>query len=426
MKRSRNIVLTICFCLLKNTSFSQTNIDRLLREQPPSDIELIDRARAMLIYAFEQNDRQDVRELHQYLSSNFDEDIYVTLFPDERILLSAWTGDFENMLRSIYKTPGLSRYRSHRFDPPKIMPRPSNDVYETAKERLFKEFDIIIENVQTSSLSQEQKDFLAIYLHYYLLQENRRYSGPHGGRYFYPVVNNDSLIRKVNADTRKFIATYPNSQYIIFLKSYEMKMSDWGGGFGVNIGYSEFTGNLSEHFKNTASIDIYLEMLYKKYVMALEFFSVLGGKNRQDIEHNGFILPKDTSINIPNVYVSLGYKFFENKRIELIPMAGIGTSWIRPSLTDEQKKQNPDLKQFNYWYGLTASLGISADIRLDRMDRVPGHDFAYPSFWMMRISYKFSYNTLRQNIPTFYNGNIHTISVGFRIGGKDIEPVRYN
>jgi hypothetical protein len=235
----------------------------------------------------------------------------------------------------------------------------------------------------------------------------------------------DTIVSKINTDTRIFISTYPNSDYIDLFESYEREITDWGGGLGFNVGYSATTGGFSDYFNHNVTPDIYVVLLYKKYVMDLGFSSVLG-KNREEIVNSdGFILPKDTSISANNLYLSLGYTFFEHKRVEVVPMAGIGTTWVRVA-SPNGRKEDPELKEFNYWYGLTAFFGIATDIRFGPIRRMPGQNFNYPSITTMRISYKFSYNTLKQDIPTFYDGNFHTISAGFRIAGKGIRQVKYN
>jgi len=49
---------------------------------------------------------------------------------------------------------------------------------------------------------------------------------------------------------------------------------------------------------------------------------------RKDIVLNESVLPVGTSANFLSLYLSLGYRFFEGKRIMLTPVAGIGYAWV--------------------------------------------------------------------------------------------------
>ncbi|MCL2728035.1 MAG: hypothetical protein FWD56_06605, partial [Bacteroidales bacterium] len=216
----------------------------------------------MLIDAFLQNDKQKVQELHQYLSENFDQNSYVTLFPFEKTLLFAWTGDFKNMLQYVKEVD--STYIAQMQI--KIMPSSANNFYQTAKQRVQQEFEDILGNIQTSSLTQEEKDFAAIYLRYYLITDE----------------NYDTIVRTINTNTRKFVETYPQSEYIQSLDSYELRPSKWGSGIGINIGYATKTGAYSKSFKNSASMDPYFEFAYNK-IMTTMGVSVSFGEVREDI-----------------------------------------------------------------------------------------------------------------------------------------------
>jgi len=402
MNRSKITFLATCMLSLAHTSFSQVSVDSLLQHQLNNKLDIISRARAVLIDAFLQNDKQKVQELHRYLSETFEQDNYVALFPAEQVLLFAWYGDFEDMLQYIQKADSayLAQLRK------KITPTSTNNFYQTATERLQQELEVVLGNLQSSPLTQEEKDFAAIYLHYFLIT----------------VENVDTAVRKINTDTRAFIAAYPNSEYIKLLNSNEYRLSDWGWGFGLNFGYSAKTGNLSKNFKNDGAVDFYVDAVYKK-VMATTGILIAPGSARKDIVSDGLVLPKDTSGSIFNFYLSFGYRFFDDKRIIVTPIAGIGTAWINPGTTNG-RKNNPDLKRFDYSYGLTANFGVMADIKLGKMEKVQGQNFTKPPLCIIRVSYKFLYNNL-QSAPTFYDGNLHTITAGIVLFGRNIKRVEY-
>ena len=406
MKLIKVIFLSACMLLLIRTGFSQINVDSLLQNQPPSQLDMIGKARTLLMDAFVQNDKQRVRELHRYLSENFDQDRYVTLFPTEKVLLFAWSDDFENMLQYAKKVDSAYIAQMKK----KIMPPYANNFYQTVKERVQQELDLILGNLQDSSLTQEEKDFATVYLYYHIISYDT-------------YENFDTIASKINADTRKFIATYPNSEYIKLLDSYEYEPSKWGWGFGVNFGYSVKTGNFPKSFKNGGAMDFYVDVVYNKTMITTGFLGVFGNAKDDIIKSDGSVLPKNTTGNVTNLYLSLGYRFFDDKRLIVTPIAGIGTTWINPGATNDRDK-NPTLKRFDYSYGLTTNFGIMADIRLGKMKRIPGQNFIDPSFSGLRISYKYSYNTLK-DVPTFYDGNLHTLTIGLYLFARQINRVKY-
>jgi len=403
-RRSKITFIIACMLLLAHTGFSQINIDSLLQHQPQSQSYLIDKARNVLIDAFVQNDKQKVQELHRYLLDNFDQNNYVTLFPGEQILLYAWSGDFERMLQCIKELNEeyIAQMRK------KIMPISDNNFYQTAKERVQQESETILDNLQSSSLTQEEKDFTAIYLHYFLISNENR----------------DTTIRKINSDTRTFITTYPNSEYIKLFDSYELKPANWGWGIGVDFGYNLKTGSFSEYFKNGGFIDLYIDVAYKKIMITTGLGGTFGNARKDIVLSKDVILPQKMSGGgVTNFYLSLGYRFFDNKRVIVTPIAGIGSSWIKMGTTKE-REDDPALKQFDHSYGLTANFGVMADIRLDKMKNLLGQNFADPSFFAIRLSYRFLYNNLTHT-PIIYNGNMHTITVGFNLFGRMTNRVNY-
>jgi hypothetical protein len=412
MKHIKITLLIACMLMLAYTSSSQTSMNGLLSAESQSQLSLIDKARGLLIDAFIQNDQEKVQELHWYLFENFDQENYVTLFPEEQRLLLAWYGDFKNLLlyiEGVY-SPYFNTWTDTRT---KVRPVYTHNFCEIIKKRVLQELDIILGNLQASSLTQEEKDFVAIYLHYYLI-----------GNSFFRDENYDAIVHTVNTSAKKFIATYPNSEYINLLRSYELKPSDWGGGFGLNLGYSAKTENLSKSLKNDGTVGIYIDVVYKKTLLTTGF-SIAFGKAREDIViSDKLVLPKDTSTSINNFYASLGYRIFDDKRFIITPIAGVGTAWIHPG-SDKGRKENPTLKQFDYSYGLTANFGVMTDIRLGKMQRIPGQNFAEPSFFSVRLSYQFFYNNFKNAPPYYYNGNLHTITAGINIFIRNTDRVRY-
>ena len=103
---------------------------------------------------------------------------------------------------------------------------------------MHQELNIILDDLQVSFLTQEEKDFIAIYLRYYLVN----YDGTEE--------DFDTIVLEINENTRDFLINYPNSEYISLFDSYELEPSKWSWGLGFDFGYSAKTGSLQEYFKN--------------------------------------------------------------------------------------------------------------------------------------------------------------------------------
>ena len=389
--------------LLAQLSFSQINTDNSSEDLPQSQLNLIENARALLIDAFIQNNKQKIQELYQYLYEDFDQDSYVTLFPAERMLLFAWCEDFKSMLQYVKKVDSAYVEKMNT----KIMPSSDNNFYETLFFRTQKEFDTILSNLQTSFLTQEEKDFLDIYLHYFLLTDE----------------NYDTAVVPINTSTRKFIGTYPDSEYINFLDSYEQKLSDWGFGFGLNFGYNAKNGDFSKYLKDSFAFDMNIDVSYKKTMATVGLLLAFSPQRTEITNSENIVLPKDITPNITNIYLSFGYRLFENKKVIIMPNAGVGIGLILPG-SDEDRNDIPELKQFDYSYRLTKNIGIMVDIRLGKIKKAEGQNFIEPSFGAIRIGYKF-FNNYKSLTPEYYRGNLHTITVGYSFYGKTLKPVKY-
>ncbi|MDR3235426.1 MAG: hypothetical protein LBT48_01705 [Prevotellaceae bacterium] len=375
----------------------------MLTHYAKPQLDIINTARTALIDAFVQNDKEKVRELQQYLSANFDQSNYITLFPGEKILLSAWLGDYEKMELAIKESDSLYIENMQT----KILPSSTNNFYRTAKEKIQQEQGIILADLQASSLLQEKKDFIAIYLRYYLITD----------------ANIDTMMRGINTDTRQFITDYPYSEYIGFFENYELRPSNWGYGLCANFGYAAKAGNLSKYFSNEGVLDCGIDVGYKK-IMATIGVSCSFGDTQDDVPlPDGTVLDKGFSVSMYNLYLSIGYRFFDDKRVIVTPLAGIGTTSISYG-SENDRKENSALKQLDYSYGLTANFGVMADIRIGKMKKMIGQNFTDPSFCAVRISYKFFYHTLG-NVPTRYDGNLHTITVGLNFFLRQTKVVKY-
>jgi len=415
MKISKMAFFAVSTLLILQTSFSQVNIDSLIHNQPPSKSEIINRLRNLLMDAFVENDKEKVRELHLYLTENFDQNNYVTLLPAESILLYAWYNDFDNMFDNILTAKLEESQMQTRIFPTGTSEfyAVSRNFYQITQKQVLKELEEILFNLQTSFLSQEEKDFATIFLHYCLAP--RRY-------YYTSIENYDDIVTQINLYTKKFVSDYPNSQYIKLLIIYEQKPSNWGFGIGVSLGYAAKTGNYYKYFINGVAADLYVDVTFKNIMLTMGVLYSSGGV-RNDIAFNEFVLPEGTSADLTNLYLSLGYRFLEGKRFMLTPIAGVGTAWTKPGSNDN-RKENPILKQFDQSYYLTLNCGLMTDIRLGKIRKIRGQNFVDPTFYGLRLSYKFSYNTLR-DVPIFYDGNLHTITLGIYGFGKSTKYVKY-
>lgn len=175
----------------------------------------------------------------------------------------------------------------------------------------------IQKNITLSDLSKEKKDFLTLYLLYYVL---------------YPNFCEIEIEQEMVKSSKNFNEDYPNSPYKYFILKYiniEYKTGKLGTGGYLQTGLIIPSGNLGNQFSPLTSIVAGLTLNYDKVYLFSGFGGTLGGKLKQDL-YAQKTWHKDVKVHGMQGELLLGYTIIDKKRIGITPFIGISGTTLYP------------------------------------------------------------------------------------------------
>lgn len=184
------ILLSILFLFFNIFCFSQ-NIDSIINSKPKTEEELINISRELLHKEILYNsiDIQKVIYIQKYINNKY----HLGLSDEENLMLYYFTKNWENALTQIIN-----------FNHGLIDDEPPTAVVNLYKVLLIKILETnILEDLQKSNLSQEQKDFLILYFNCITLRITD--------------ISRNKFYKKLNKLIQLFKKDYPNSSYSQYL-----------------------------------------------------------------------------------------------------------------------------------------------------------------------------------------------------------------
>ncbi len=113
----------------------------------------------------------------------------------------------------------------------------------------------------------------------------------------------------------------------------------FGGGGSFGIGYSIFTGTLSEYVNNSASGNFGFIFSYDRFIYDIKLV-VTNSDAYENYKHSKFHIPKDSTIQIFSFENTIGYSILDKKSFGLIPFAGVNVFNLSKPI--ENKSSGPD------------------------------------------------------------------------------------
>ncbi len=410
MTSGKILSLLITILLLANVSHAQVSADSVMESQLDRETDsIISTTRDDLEYAVASRNRQKVRELQQQLNTAYEQSNYIALFPIENLLLYYWLGDYDSVL--LYSTK-IDTLDGQSWD--KISPQAGYDLYSLLRERVVRAKNRIVNGIFSSTLSDEQKDFLIIYLEDFLLEiQGDSYSK----------TQLDTMLRNLNVDKRKFALAYPNSAYTSELKVEELEWDKAGLTLGIGIGFGDNTNQLAANFTNPVFAAMNIGGSHKQLVIELNLH-VGGFSSKKDIVNQNepsMVWKKGGSAIYFSPSLIFGYRAFEKSRTLITPFAGVGVSIMGANTGGEDAEFE---NAFTYVYGPTIPVGVHFDFRLDKMKKAFGHDILRPSFPTLRLSYAYNYQTLFRPADKGISGNMHTMTLTIQLFDRSLRSVK--
>jgi len=375
-----------------SSAFAQT--DSTLQEIINFDSRsaLISNARGMLLEKFLEGDMKKVKELDDYLTNKLSDNIYDGLFPNEQILIKYWTCDYENLIQVILSNDSI--YKNNTL---KVFPQSQEQMYVILFQKTKKESTLLINAIEKSQLSGEDKDFLKMYLPYFLLNHWLDHS--------------TQIMLNTKAD--EFLSKYTGSKYEEFVR-YKIRekysLKNWGFGCAFFLGMGWYNGELQNRFGETGGIGFNIDATYKRVLMNFNgFWSSTGTKD--SIMFHNINWKKDAQTDVILIGGNLGYFVANYKYFTFTPFIGLSSHSMKAS--DYSIKENPEYKNIRLKSNLTYNLGISTDIKVKNTFSSVAYN---PEMFYtnIRIAYTYYISHFDQKYPGF-SGNMHCLTIGFGV-----------
>ncbi len=318
----KNAILCLFLIAFAINVVAQTDsIKNQILNYENNETEVISKARRLLIDRLEANDYQKVKEIKDYLKHEVDNQNYLALYIPEYWFILYWTQEFEELLDNIKQT-GYQINAKQSSSMNHLIRPTQDDLFVRLKDKSGREkhiLDLIIEN---ASLTDEKREFLQLHLNYCLLGSEHQ------------IISQETI----NNQSENFLLKYPSSAYNPFIKKviiYKEKVSDFGWGYDLSIGYGGFEGGIAESFSEYFVLGMSFDFMYHNFDLNLGF-SIGSSQLKKDIEYETVVWSKEKKGDVIVPSASLGYNVLSKKRINLTPFVGVSGIYISPQWEDMQ------------------------------------------------------------------------------------------
>jgi hypothetical protein len=324
-----------------------------------SKSDIISKSRRLLVRDFNEKNKNGVGETLHYLTTQVDDEYHLSLWNYERCLLMYWLGDYSDILLTVQFAAQDTTTNKY------LSVHPSDHFLGTTLINGIKDlyYDEIVADYESMHFSQDTNDFLNLFLNYLL----------------------DKIsIDKRNRLTDKFVNDYPDSPLVEASKkfiSYKFTTKDFGFGMDMGGGTHFASGLVTDWISQRGGMILGINFYYKKFNIGFLVIPSLG-KVLQDIplKQNGKIWPAGENIGVNKASIIGGMKVWEYKRIALSPFAGV--SFNSSGYSDQEIKNNPELKDINFKTSVTPVVGFDLDFRLNEIrPAFNPYAYYYKGYW---------------------------------------------
>jgi len=364
-----------------------------IKNYPDSKYETILKGRHLIEKYLENGNTQKVKQIKDYLLQT-NQGEYTNVFKEfEYWLLLYNTQEYRLLLENIAQTGLIGT---------------TLDITNTSKQinpfqdSLFEYLDLnyegtilIINSLDESSFSQEEKDLLLLHYNFcHFDSELERTSQ-----------------EKLNGMADDFLYRYPYSIYGPFVKKkirVREKISKLAIGYGIYFGYTPFSGAISESLNNSGNIGFALDLYYSNLYFSLSY-TFSGSTIKKDIQcQQNQVWEKNMSANIFMPAAQIGYLLFNKSKYNLTPFIGISFLHIEPGFEDILVY--PVLENVYFDSNPNWSAGLS--INLFSKPNLPSKIYKKSHIIQVYTQLKYTYSnfTFNQNSNDF-NGSLHQLSL---------------
>lgn len=209
--------ITIILLIIAGNLFAQTDIKNQIIAFTDSTEIMIRNGRKLILEKTVTGNHHEALETLNYLKNNVDNN-YVILYPSEELLFSLATSNFELFLYNAKNFNNLMEGKTKAIQ--------ANEIGIPLQEYIFQEMDLIKKDLANSKLSEENQQFIQLYIDYY--------------------EGIDKLT--VNKSIKNYKKTYPKTEYNYFLNELKQYTSTSYINFCIGYGHEFLNGNISNSF----------------------------------------------------------------------------------------------------------------------------------------------------------------------------------
>jgi len=403
-KRMRTSLLIILILVLSRACL-QGQADSLREEilrYPATDTELAIRGRKLTMAKFEAGDTAWVRLLTDYLTTRLDSSGYMVFYPEESWLLQYRTGQYKKIISLAlnFDAERMAQVAGRAWPP-------ADGFMEKLKRDLAGRRGEIGNNIRSTGLAADEKDFLRLFLMYLLLDRGYGFDWEYASG-----ITQDSL----NLYADHFLHAHPGSNFAYMVRKhirYVIQPSRAGADLEFFGGYGSLSGGLAKHFRAQADFGMCLAVCYKDLSLYLRMSS-MSARTKDSIAFEQWEWEKDTKMDMFGLEASLGYALCKVRFASLSPFAGIGSTHISP--TDSEIKDHPAYENTELDHTLTYTLGLNLDLRFGRVPNRMAVYYYNPmsSKWFIRLRYTYRRPIFERDYDGFEGGH-HGFTLGIGV-----------
>ena len=389
------VFIFISFLLVFNVVTAQERLDRI----PKS--EKINKAREQLLNYVLEIDLDGIKAVENQLENDLTSKNFVTLYFGEKNLINYWTNDYSSIRKEILSIDSIYLDSVNRLIPPE----PSY-LFLKLVEKSINRYEILVAEIDQSSLPNEEKEFLKLELR--KLLQNRDNPAPE--------------IDGINDIADVFLLSYPNSDYRKYVNErliFRKKLNDWGLAVEFFSGYGRFQGGLANKFSHNVPFGVAFDITYKNISLYLRDYIGFSRTKQNDI-YDGVLWESGSQARVFIPEASIGYPIINNRIISLSPFFGVGGVGVFPTSADQLK--NPDLNDAGTSFNFTWTPGLNLDIKF-KSDKEPVYKFdPRGDYLFIRLRYAYLNPKINQELPGF-DGVMHQFTVGFGLNSRGSKRV---
>jgi hypothetical protein len=275
-----------------------------------------------------ENDLQKIK-VKRYFDLKEGEIAFLQLNEEEMLLLII--GEFDTLLKdiSIRKTKFYKGINSRRID---TEDKQAAEAYKyffydsltINTKKYIKEYEQEIrKNIWNSELTFESKDFLSLFLDYYIAHSD---------------FCDRDFEKKMISNSKLFLQKYPKSIYKDFILDYiniEFTEGNWGVGMYFNMGTILYTDGLKKTLTNPTLIYVSWNLNYKKFDVNIGMGGSIYSKIKNPFYYDTVWQTNHQYTFSPIVEATLGYHLIEKRKLNITPFIGVGYLGLNGKLKDD-------------------------------------------------------------------------------------------